>query len=63
MKGLAFWQLWTKPTVDQDAVKRAVQEAEERDKAIARILPVLFAHRERNHFVQRIALAYREEPR
>lgn len=48
---------------DPDELARARNTATDQARRIGLVLPVLLEHRERNHFADRIAAAYREAPR
>ena len=57
---------WRRPTPDPShpgELERARTQLEEIEDRIEKVIPRLFLERERNHFADRIALAYREERR
>lgn len=57
-----FQRIWFRPsTMDEARAARArVQDQGER---LGLVLPALIGHRERNHFAERIVLAYQEDRR
>ena len=56
-------RLWRKPVADPAAIEAARADADDAESRIEQLLPTLFMERERNHFNERIALAFREERR